>query len=185
MTLLILGLILWVTAHSFKRLVPGVRDPLGDKGKALVALVILAGVVLMVKGYRAADTEALFTPLAGIGRLNNVLMLVSIFLLGAGHGKGIVAARVRHPMLWGTAVWAAAHLLVNGDLASVVLFGGIGLWTFVQMALINRGEGAWQRPETGPISGDIKVAVITLVLYGVIAGVHTWLGYSPFLGTYT
>lgn len=184
MTLLILGLALWVAAHFFKRLFPALRAQLGDKAKAGVAVASLAGIVFMVIGYRGAASEAVYMPMAGMGHANNLLMLFSIFLLGAGSAKGITASRIRHPMLWGVVVWAAAHLLVNGDTASVVLFGGMGLWALVQMVLINRAEGTWDRPAAGPIAKDGRTALITLALYAIMAGIHTWLGYSPFLGTY-
>lgn len=184
MTLLILGLALWVLAHFFKRLLPAQRAALGDKGKGPVAGAILLGVVLMVIGYRSAGTMPVYTPMAGMGHANNLLMLFSIFLFGAGSAKGVFASKIRHPMLWGLVIWAFAHLLVNGDLASIILFGGLGIWALVQMMLINRAEGVWERPEAGPIAKDGRLVIITLGLYAVIAGLHTLLGYSPFAGTY-
>jgi uncharacterized membrane protein len=109
--------------------------------------------------------------------LNNVLMLVAIFLMDAGRVGGVVAAKLSHPMLWGIVVWAVAHLLVNGDSASLVLFGGLGIWALVQMAAINRSEGPWSAPARGPIVKDVRLAVIALVLYAAIAPFHDWLGY--------
>ena len=184
MTLLILGLILWIAAHFFKRLMPEVRAALGDKGKGLVAITILAGVVLMVIGYRSTVNIPVYTPVPGIGHLNNLLMLIAIFLMGVGKSGGVISSKLRHPMLTGMIVWAVAHLLVNGDQASLVLFGTLGVWAILEMILINRGEGAWNRPATGPITKDLRVAVVTVVLFVIIALVHNWLGYSPFLGTY-
>lgn len=180
MTLLVLGLALWWGAHLFKRLAPDARARLGDPGKGLVAVALLAAVVLMVFGYRGADIVPVWTPPPGMGHLNNTLMLVAVFLFGVGGTKGSLYTRMRHPMLWGTVLWAVAHLIVNGDLASIVLFGGIGLWALVAMAAINRA-GPWDRPAAGRgLKGDAMNAVGTLVLYAVIAGVHTWLGYNPF-----
>lgn len=184
MTFLLLGLALWVAAHFFKRLSPDLRAKLGDKARAGVALASIAGIVLMVIGYRGAVSDAVYTPMAGMGHANNLLMFFSIFLLGAGSSKGITASKIRHPMLWGVVLWAVAHLLVNGDMASIVLFGGMGLWALVQMVLINRAEATWDRPAPGPIAKDGRTALITLALYAIISGIHTWLGYSPFLGTY-
>ena len=88
-------------------------------------------------------------------------------------------------MLTGGILWAFAHLLVNGDLASILLFGVIGLWAGAQMLLINRSEGAWERPAAGSVRKDVKLAVISLVIYGVIVGVHFALDHNPFLGTYS
>lgn len=184
MTLLILGLALWWAAHLFKRLAPGARESMGDKGRAVVALAVLAAVVLMVLGYRAADFVPVYTPLPGMGHANNTLMLVSLFLFGVGGTKGTLYPHMRHPMLWGTVVWAAAHLLVNGDMASLVLFGGIGLWALAQMVAINR-SAPWVRPAGGRgIKGDAMNLVGTLVLLGVIALVHNWLGHPVFEGSY-
>ena len=184
MTLLILGLALWWAAHFFKRLAPGAREGMGDKGRAVVALAVLAAVVLMVLGYRGAEFVPVYTPLPGMGHANNTLMLVSIFLFGVGGTKGTLYPRMRHPMLWGTVVWAVAHLLVNGDMASLVLFGGIGLWALVQMAAINR-TSAWVPPAGGRgIKGDAMNLVGTLVLLAVIALVHNWLGHPVFEGSY-
>lgn len=181
---LILGLALWWAAHLFKRLAPGARASLGDKGKGPVAIALLVSVVLMVWGYRAADFVPVYTPLPGMGHLNNTLMLVSVFLFGVGGTKGTLYPRMRHPMLWGAVIWAVAHLLVNGDLASLILFGGIGIWALIQMALINRAE-AWARPvPVRGLRGDLMNVAGTLILYGLFAGVHIWLGHNPFMGTY-
>lgn len=184
MSLLIAGVILWVAAHFFKRITPGLRASMGDKGKGLVAVLTLASVVMMIFGYRMADSTAVYAPMAGMGHANNLLMLLSLFMLGAGSSRGWVASKVRHPMMWGLVIWAVAHLLVNGDSASIVLFGGLGAWALAQMVLASRGDGAWERPEVGPFSKDAKNMLIALVLYALIAGVHIWLGYSPFRGTY-
>ncbi|MCE2739720.1 MAG: NnrU family protein [Rhodobacter sp.] len=184
MLALIAGVLLWWAAHLFKRLAPGTRAGMGDRGKGLVALALGVSVILMIVGYRRADVIALYAPLAGMGHLNNLAMLVAVFLFGVGGTKGTLYTRMRHPMLWGTVIWAGSHLLVNGDLASVILFGGIGAWALVAMAAINRAE-PWEPPVAGRgIRGDAMNLVGTLVVYGLIAGIHFWLGYNPFLGTY-
>lgn len=184
MFLLVFGLVLWIGAHSFQRLLPDARGRLGARGKGPVALILLLSVVLMVLGYRGADFVSIYSPLPGMGHLNNLLMLFAIFLLGAGSAKGKIASKIRHPMLSGAVVWAIAHLLVNGDLASVILFTGLGLWAVGQMIMINRAEGPWTKPVPGPWTKDLRVLAIAVVLYGAIAGIHIWLGHNPFLGTY-
>lgn len=184
MTLLILGVLLYSLLHLFKRILPGPRAAMGDAGKGVVALGSLAGIVLMVIGYRAAELVPVYTPLPGMGHLNNTLMLISIFLFGVGGTKGTLYPRMRHPMLTGMLLWAVAHLLVNGDVASIILFGGLGLWAIVEMVAINRA-GSWTPPTDGRgLKGDAMNLVGTVVLYGIIAGIHIWLGYNPFLGTY-
>lgn len=183
MTLLMLGLALWVGGHLFKRLAPGLRAGLGGAGYAVMAVILLAAVVLMVIGYRRAEFIPVWTPLPGIGHLNNLMMLIAIYLFGAGKTRGLLSDRLRHPMLLGTVVFAAAHLLVNGDVASLILFGGLGLWALAEIAAIN-AAGPWTRPAPGAIKGDLRNLAATLVLYGLIAGVHIWIGHNPFTGTY-
>ena len=180
MTLLILGIVLWYAGHVFKRVLPGVRNGLGEPGKGIAAVIILAGVVLMVMGYRRADTEVLYALPDWSRYLNNLLMLFAIMLFGMGGAKGRMRSWFRHPMLMGMVVWAVAHLLVNGDTASLLLFGSLLVWSLISMVIINANDGPWDRPEPGPPVGDAKLIVISLVLYAVIAGVHTWLGYNPF-----
>ncbi|MBL4929816.1 NnrU family protein [Fuscibacter oryzae] len=184
MPVLILGLLLWVLAHTFKRMAPGLRARMGDAGKGLVAALILLGVLLMVIGYRQTDFIPIYNPFPGAGHLNNTLMLISVFLFGVGGTKGTLYTRMRHPMLWGTVVWAVAHLLVNGDLASIVLFGCLAIWAFIEMSLIN-GAGPWLRPVHGRgLKGDAMNLVGTVVIIGVAALIHQWLGHPVFLGNY-
>ncbi|MGP1356238.1 NnrU family protein, partial [Roseicyclus sp.] len=76
--------------------------------------------------------------------------------------------------------WAVAHLLVNGDLASILLFGGLLAWAVVSVILINRAEPTWQRPANASVKNDVIAFFVSLVLYGVVAAIHTWLGYYPF-----
>jgi len=185
MALLIIGLLLWAFSHTFKRLMPGPRASLGDeKGKGVVALLGLAGIVLMVVGYRMAEVIPVYSPLPGMGHLNNLLMLISLFFLINGSMKpGVINTIVRHNALTGVVIFSFAHLLVNGDLASIILFGGLALWALLSMALISRAV-AWERPERGPISVDIKAFIGAAVFYAIVVAIHMWLGYDLFLGTY-
>jgi uncharacterized membrane protein len=184
-TLLVLGLSLWTVAHLFKRVAPGARGGLAEAvgagpSRGIMAALILASVVLMVIGYRGAAVVPVYTPPAWAIHVNNLAMLFAVALIGAGRSKGRARAWLRHPMLTGVIVWAIAHLLVNGDAASLLLFGWLGIWAVASILVINDGDPVWVRPEPGPLTGDIRLAVITVVIYGVIAGVHIWLGYFPF-----
>ncbi|PZQ96739.1 MAG: hypothetical protein DI533_14215 [Cereibacter sphaeroides] len=183
MVWLILGVALWWGAHFFRRIAPAARASLGDRGKGLVALLLVLSVVFMVLGYRSADFIYVYSPPPGARHLNNLLMLFAVFLFGVGGTKGLLYPRMRHPMLWGTVIWSVAHLMVNGDLASLILFGGIGAWAIVTMIVINRSD-IWVPPVNGRgIRGDVMNLFGTVALYAVIAGVHIWLGYNPFMGT--
>jgi uncharacterized membrane protein len=189
MTLLILGLLVWAFVHFLKRLSPAARAGLDNTmgqgpAKGAIALVLVIAIVMMVIGYRSADNLYVYTPIAGIGHLNNLLMLFAVLLLGMGSSKGKMRSWFRHPMLMGVITWAGAHLLVNGDLASVILFGGMSLWALIEMVLINRAVPDLARPEPGPMVRDLVLIGIAAVLFVRIAAIHNWLGYDPFLGTY-
>jgi uncharacterized membrane protein len=185
MWMLVLGLVFWTVAHMFKRAAPDARTGLaaavGDgPSRAIMALGIAIGLVLIIVGYRRAPFEPVYDPPAWGIHLNNLLMLGAVALMGAGRSKGHTRSLLRHPMLTGVLVWAIAHLLVNGDLASLVMFGWLGAWAIASMLLINAREPVWVRPAPGPVSGDIRLAAIALGVYVVIAAIHTWLGYWPF-----
>jgi uncharacterized membrane protein len=185
MILLVLGLILWTVAHMLKRAAPAARGGLAaavgeGPSKGIMAAAILAGLILMIVGYRGAAFVPVYDPPSWGIHVNNLAMLAAVALMGAGRSKGRARSWLRHPMLTGVIVWAVAHLLVNGDVASLVLFGWLGAWAVANMLLINSREPVWVRPEPGPLSGDIRLAAIALVGFALLAAVHTWLGYYPF-----
>ncbi len=186
MYLLILGLAFWILPHVFKRTAPSARaalqDRMGDASKAVIAALLVVGIVLMVWGYRTADVVPVWTPPAWGVHLNNLAMLFAVALFGAGNSKSRLRRHLRHPMLLGTMLWAAAHLLVNGDLASVVLFGTLLVWAGAEIGLVNRAVHSYVPYEGGSLAGDIRLGVIALVLYGIITAVHAWLGVWPFAG---
>ncbi|MBA3911293.1 MAG: hypothetical protein C0524_15835 [Rhodobacter sp.] len=179
MALIVLGLALWWGAHLFKRLAPTRRGALGDAGKGLVAVGVLAGVVLMVIGYRGNTAPDLWYPPAFMTYVNNLLMLLAFYLLAASGMKTRITAVIRHPQLTAVKTWAVAHLLVNGDLASVVLFGGILAWAVVEVIVINRAEPRPAAPAPAPMGKEIGAVVGAVVVMGLVGLAHGWLGVRP------
>ncbi len=179
--LLIAGLALWSGAHFFKRVAPDARASLGDAGRGLVTGLSVLAIVLMVIGYRWADDSAVWEPPAFLRHLNNLLMVVAFYLFGVGAAKGTTAGWLRHPMLTGVAVWAAAHLFVNGNLAAIVLFGGMLVWALAEVVVVNRAQ-PWDRPAAVSLKGDAKALIIGLVVMAIAAAIHIWLGVNPFGG---
>lgn len=180
MALLILGVALWWGAHLFKRIAPEARAGMGDRGKGVVALAVLASVILMIFGYRMSGGAFFWGKHPATVGINNLMMIVALYLTSPGPSKGAILYKMRHPMLTGFLMWAVAHLLVNGDVASFILFGGLGLWSIVQMIVINRSEPDWTPPEKGSIGKDAMFLAISAVLMVVIGYIHYWLGYWPF-----
>ena len=179
--ILVLGLVLWVGAHYFKRLMPDARAAMGDKGKGLVAVLLFVSLGLIIWGYRGADFIPVWTPPGFMVHLNNLLMLVAVFVYGMSATTGRLRGRMRHPQLTAVKIWAVAHLLVNGDLASILLFGTMLAWAVGSVVLINRA-GPWDRPAPGDAKKDKLLVIITLVMFAVMVGVHIWLGVWPFPG---
>lgn len=178
--LLILGVALWTAAHLFKRLAPAQRAAMGDKGKAVFGLLILLSVVLMVIGYRGADTAQLWYPPAFLTHVNNLLMLLAFYLYAASGMKTRITRVIRHPQLTAVKTWAVAHLLVNGDLASVILFGGLLAWAVVSVIVINRAQRDWTRPAPASMGKEIGAVVGAVLVMLAVGWVHTWLGYWPY-----
>ena len=187
MTLIILGLALWWGAHLFKRLAPARRAAMGEGGKGLVTVLVLASVVLMVIGYRGSDWLGidgaaqvdLWYPPAFLTHVNNLLMLFAVYLYAASGMKTRITRVIRHPQLTAVKTWAVAHLLVNGDLASVVLFGGLLAWAVVSVILINKAEPRPPQPQPAPVAREFAALGATVVVTGVIMLVHNWLGVQP------
>ena len=184
MTLLILGLVLWSGTHFLKRLAPAARasmqEKMGEGSKGVIAVLMVISIVMMVIGYKGADTAVFWGRSPAMTGVNNLLMIVAVALMGVNSSKSRLRGKLRHGMLSGVVVWAAAHLLVNGDVASFILFGGLAVWAVAEMIILNRTTESEPPFTDGTMAGDIKLLVITLVLYSIISGVHMWLGYSPF-----
>ncbi len=181
---LLLGLAIWVAAHMFKRVAPAARaamqDRIGNASRGIFAVLLVLSVVLMVVGYRAVDFVPVWQPPAWTVHVNNLLMLAAVALFGLGSSKSRLRGTLRHPQLTGFSLWCIAHLLVNGDLASLILWGVLLVWALAEIPLINAREPRPAPFEGGSLAGDIRLGVITLVVYAVIAAIHTWLGYWPF-----
>ena len=179
MTLLILGVALWWAAHLFKRLAPGPRARMGNAGRGVAAVLILLSVVLMVVGYRGAETVQLWHPPAFLTHVNNLLMVFAFYLYAADGLKTAITRKIRHPQLTAFKTWTVAHLLVNGDLASVILFGGLLAWAVVSVIVLNRAQRDWTRPAPRPAANEIKALVGALVVTVIVMLIHNWLGVQP------
>lgn len=183
MGLMLLGLVLWVDAHLFRRLLPGPRARLGDKARGLVAVVLLLSVVLMVAGYRQATGPVWWGAGPATKGINNLMVLAGVYLFAASGMKTWAGTRFRHPQLTGFSLWAAGHLLVNGNLPAIILFGTLLAWALVEIWLIDRQAPGWT-PATTPVQPrrEAMAAVAALVVYLILGLIHGWLGPNPFGG---
>lgn len=180
MILLVLGLALWVGFHFWKRIAPDHRAGFGDKGKGIVAGGLAVSIILMIIGYRMADSTYYWGRSMAMTGINNLLMVFAFYLFAASGAKTRITSAIRHPQLTAVIVWAVAHLLVNGDTASLVLFGGLLLWAVAEIIVINRAEGPRGPYHAVPIKKEITAVIATVIVVAVVSAIHAWLGYNPF-----
>lgn len=180
MTILILGLALWSLTHLWKRIAPAHRAKFGDKGKGIVAVASIIAIVLMVIGYGQAEGAVYWGRTSALAGINNLLMLLAVYLFAAS-GKGTRITRwIRHPQLTAVIVWSVGHLLVNGDTQSFVLFGGLAIWAVAEMILLNRAEGPRGAYHAPPIKSEVIAIIATIVVFAIVSAIHIWLGYNLF-----
>lgn len=181
MILLIAGVLLWAAVHFIPSLARPTRQSmiakLGEGGyKGIFSLSLIAAIVLMVFGWRSIEQPAYLYHLPAWSRhLGMLLVLVGFFLFASSGQATRINRIVRHPQLTGMAVWAAAHLIMNGDSRSLVLFGGLGTWAILEMVFINRREGEWVKSEPEGWGKELKVAAIGLVVFVIVVFAHPWL----------
>ena len=170
---MILGLVLFFGVHTLttqREMRAQVIAASGEGGyKIGYALVSLLGFVLIVWGfahYRAAGMWEIWTPPTALKHLAVALMLPAVILVVASYIRGRIYTRLKHPMLTGIKLWAAAHLLANGDLGSIILFGSFLGWAvFDRISLKHRADsGAPPIPVGGP-SNDLIAVAVGLVAY--------------------
>ena len=185
MLILVLGLLLFLGAHSVRIVAEPWRNDqiarLGERRwKGLYSLVSLAGLVLIVWGYGQArlDPVVLWSTPVWTRHAAAALTLPAFILIAAGNMRGTRMKRAfGHPMVVGVKVWAFAHLLANGMLADVVLFGSFLVWAIVDYRAARRRDratGVAYPP--GALSRDLAAVVIGTAAWVVFAfWLHQWL----------
>ncbi len=186
MTILIAGVLIWIGVHLIPALARPMRQNLIDKMgnnvyRGLFALAILASLILIVVGWRASAVSYVYVLPASVKTIAFLLICVSIIVIGSAHHPSAIKRFIRHPMLTGVALWAVAHLLVNGSSRAIVLFGGLGLWALVEIILINKREGAYTKPEAPDFSEELKGIFFSGAILVVLLLAHPYFaGVAPF-----
>jgi uncharacterized membrane protein len=187
MLLLLAGLALFLGAHSARIVAPEWRARqiarFGTTGwKVAYTLLSAAGLALIVLGYAAARTQPMdLWPTPGWTRHATALLtLVAFVLLAAAYVPGTwIKSQVGHPMLLGTKIWATAHLLSNGRLADLLLFGGFLAWAvacYASSRRRDRNAGVVHRAQ-----GALRDGAAIVVGVGLWAAFALWL-HAPLIG---
>jgi uncharacterized membrane protein len=171
MALLILGIILFLGLHLLPT-VPNLRNyligRLGERPyRALFGVLSVAAFVVLVWGFARAPVIQVWSPPSWTRWVAIVLMIPAFILLVAAYVPGQIKAKVRHPFLVAIKTWALAHLIANGDLASVFLFGSFLLYAVYDRIAVKRREeiGGITVSETGLARNDVISVVVGLLLY--------------------
>jgi uncharacterized membrane protein len=187
MTPLVLGLLLFLGVHSVRIAAPAWRDAqiarLGERRwKGLYAVASLAGFVLLVWGYgqaRQAPVVLWATPVA-LRHLAGPLTLVAFIMLAASQvGHNAIQAKLQHPMLLGTKVWAFAHLLANNTLADLLLFGGFLVWAVLCYGSARRRGRVDVAVQPGRTAIAVVAGVAAWAFFAFWAHA-AWIGVRPF-----
>jgi len=191
-TLLILGLVIFLGMHGFS-MARGSRAALiarvGEGPyKGLYSLVSLIGIVLIAVGYgqyRAGGYIPVWDPPVWTRHLALLLVWIAFICVFAAYLPGHIKARLKHPMLAGVKIWAFAHLLANGDLGSILLFGSILVWAVLARISAKRRDVAAQHGGTAAPAGwrnDLLAVLVGTVVYlAFVFWLHPWLIGVPVL----
>jgi uncharacterized membrane protein len=142
--------------------------------RGIYSVVALAGFALILVGMSRADFRPLFTPPAWAPLVAYLAMPVAFCLLVAAYVPNNFRRIIRNPMLSGVMVWAVVHLLANGDLASILLFGSFGLYAVVDIISVNRRSPA-ETPARQPLLQDVLVLAIGFAVFWVVRYYHAAL----------
>ena len=181
MTLLILGLVVFLGVHSVRIFADDWRTQVitrrGEGAwKGLYSLLSIAGFALLIWGYGLARQQpvVLWTPPVAMRHMASLLTLIAFILLVAAYvPRNGIKARLHHPMVIGVKVWAFAHLLCNGNLADVVLFGAFLVWAALDF---RAARGRDRAAQTVYPAGTVAATAIT-----VIVGAVAWVGFALWL----
>lgn len=186
MTYLITGVLIWSLMHFMPAVPIKLRANIINKTsdniyKGLAGVLILGSIALMIVGWKAMPRDLAFTPMSWGDELCFVLMLLASFMFFAPYFKNSISSVVRHPQLIGFALWGAGHILATGQVRSLVLFGGLCVWAIIEIWLLNRRDGAWEKPGHVSIKTNIKLLVTGAGFFLIFVFAHLALFGVPAL----
>jgi len=178
MLILVAGLVILIGVHCLPMKVDTRTRLVDAMGlvpyKIAFAFVSLVGLALIMWGRGAADIIDIWQPVGWLRYATVILMFPAVLLIVAAYSPDNSIRRILgHPMTLGVELWAIAHLLVNGDLASIVFFGGFLLWSLVAFASASRRQPP--RGGRAKIFNDIIVVSLAVVVYVAAIRGHEWI----------
>ena len=178
------GLLCFTLVHLSPAIAPGIKAGImARRGegvyKGVFSLLVALGMVLIVLGWRGMQPSFVYLPPAALRHPAMGVLVLAFWLMVVSSRPSRVRRWVRHPQLTGVLLWAIAHLSLNGDQRSLLLFSGIALWSVAEMILINRREGAYSPPAPPGWAAEGVNVLIALIVVAVVVSVHPWLSGMP------
>jgi len=185
MTLLVLGLILFLGTHSVRIFANDwTNAQIEKRGPAVwkisYTLLSLIGFFLIIKGYALAQESRIlvWSPPSWTGHLTGLLMLLCFILLASSkRPKNIIFAKLKHPMIIAVKIWALAHLLANGSLAAIVLFGSFLIWAVLDF----RSSRTRDEKILASNQSSASIANWQGTIPAIVIGVSAWLIFAFYL----
>jgi uncharacterized membrane protein len=180
MSLLILGIVIWSLIHLIPSVAVNFRSGLVQTVgmvayKAIFGLVIVASLLCIIYGWKAATVDPLFTPPDWGAHVTVALTFIAFVLLFAPYMENSFSRMLRHPQLSGVLLWAVGHLFSSGEARAVALFAGFALWVALEIILINRRDGIWSRPGPASLMANVRLILTGAGFFALFLFTHNWL----------
>lgn len=185
MALLLAGITIWFVVHLFPAASPASREnivfKLGENAyKGIFSLLLLAALVLIVLGWKSSVPRMIYIPPLSPGPLPAVMVFIAFVLFFSSQFSTYAKRILRHPQMAGTLLWAAAHLLTNGDSRSLALFGGMAIWALLEIVLCNRRDGPRRELPAASLKFDLLAVLVGAAAWALVGHFHIRLfGVAP------
>ena len=180
MEMLVFGILLWSLVHFVPSLALPVKKGcislLGENGyKLIFSAIVIISLGMIVYGWRHTTPTMVYAMPLFVKPISLILMVVAFVLFGATNYQTRIKSFIRHPQLMSIIIWSIAHLLVNGDNRSIVLFGGMGIWAMIEIIAINRRDGAWVKQPAPGWPQEFKGLAISLIIFAIVLLAHPYI----------
>lgn len=179
------GVTLWALAHLVKPIFPSFRQSISDKlgvktSQAPFAVLILISVGLIIAGWHQTEPgNFVYFPNHRTRLVTLLFSVVGIYFIVASVFPLRLKILIRHPQLVGFILWSIAHLVSNGEVRSIILFGGFAVWAAVSILFINKRDGQYTPPKPGSLTLEVIAVIATLFVSAAMVLFHGWISGVP------
>ena len=177
MNVLILGIVVFFGVHlvPISPLKNILINRLGEnKYKGLFSLIALVGLLIIIYGFGRADFYLIWGPLPYSREIALALMPISMVLLAAANVQTNIKRFIKHPMLIAVLIWSFVHLIANGDLRSIMLFGSFGVYALIDI-IFSKKVLTIEKTANYTLTKDVIVVIIGLLVYAIIVYFHRYI----------